>query len=168
IVVFVVMILYESSIVGRTEDIRAEVSEINRQIASYQAERTSALALKQKMDLVTQRLDQHIYWTKFFELLEANTVTDVYYDNAFAGDISGSFNLNATGKDYSSVARQLIAFREATDFVESVSITSATRQAESELSTVSFTIKLIIKPGIFTSSGEPLDIGGDDSGETAI
>ncbi|MFH0951819.1 MAG: hypothetical protein V1838_01370 [Patescibacteria group bacterium] len=152
--VYVGMIYYQSSIVSKTEELRAEATQINQEINKYNTERSAALALMQKVDLVAERLDQHVYWTKFFSLLEKYTVYDVYYASAFAGDINGQFNLSATGKDYSSVARQLLSFQQASDFIETVTITSAQQSQglEEAGNAVSFSIQLKLIPGVFYRS----------------
>lgn len=156
--IYVIMIFYQSSIVTRTNEVRTEAGTVSQEISSYQKQRTAALALKDKVDAIGERLDQHIYWTKFFTLLEKHTVPDVYFSNVFAADINGTLTLDATGKDFSSVARQLLAFQEATDFVDTVVINSATRQTGTELTSegVKFSIDIKLAEGVFTKTAEEL------------
>lgn len=148
---YVAMLFYQSSIVTKTNEVRTESGSINLQIGQYQKERAAALAFKEKIDAISDRLDKHIYWSKFFSLLEKHTVPDVHYNNAFAGDINGQMTLEAVGKDYSSVARQLVAFQQADDFVESVVINSASRNEDAEQGTTSvkFSIQLQLVEDVF-------------------
>lgn len=157
--IYVIMIVYQSSIVSRTETVRTEANTINQQISQLQETRTAALALKDKVEAIAERLDQHIYWTTFFAQLEKYTVPDVYYSNVFAGDINGQLTLEATGRDFSSVARQLLAFQQADDFVETVVINSASRVSEVEGGgeTVSFGIELKLVEGVFFKTAAAAD-----------
>ena len=151
VLIYVGMSIYQSSIVSRTEEIRNEAAQVGLEMKKFQEERNEALAFMETIELIEERLNQHIYWTKFFELLEKYTVSDVFFSSSFAGDITGQLNLNATGKDYSSVARQLLAFEAADDFIESVEINSAarTKATENEVSAVLFSINLTLVSDVF-------------------
>ena len=157
------LIVYQSSILKKIEAVRVDRSRIEQEISTLKPRQREALAIRTRTQLVQDMLDSHIYWTKFFELLEKNTINDVYYSGAFAGSLSGQITLTAIGTSFDSPARQLLAFRAATDFVSDVSITNASSTSiDTTLvppgslppKQVSFSVTLKLVPDIFTYSAE--------------
>ncbi|NUM25535.1 MAG: hypothetical protein HUU49_02805 [Candidatus Buchananbacteria bacterium] len=165
ILIFVVVLLvvgayfsitwYQFNITKQINDFETEISNLDKQITSAQASKDAALDLQQRLKTVKDLLDNHVYWTKFFALLEKNTVDEVYFTN-FAMTGQDKLVLAAVGKDYESVARQLVAFQEATDFVKSVRIDSASTEFDFETGDnfgVNFNINLEFQPGVFLKPG---------------
>jgi len=93
----------KQSAVLRLESLRKEKIEKEKSMESV-------FSFEKKLTYAKLLLDKHIYWTSFFNFLERNTLTDVYYGN-FDGDNSGSYSLNAKAKDFKSLARQVEIFR---------------------------------------------------------
>jgi len=116
--------LYGQSSEKKVEDIRAENTKLEQQYKSYKESLEDIKNTKQNLDEIIKLLDSHIYWTKFFNLLEENTIPEVFYYN-FTGDTSGQMTLNAITDSYLSVSRQMIAFKNAENFVDSISVNNA-------------------------------------------
>lgn len=114
------------------------------QVEPYLELRDRMIEVKAKTTRVEEILKNHIYWTKFFELLEFYTVPDVYFGN-FGADISKEIALNATAKDLVSVVRQMIAFSNAPDFIEEVKISGISPGRDG----ISFNIDLKLVDDVF-------------------
>jgi hypothetical protein len=92
-----------------------------------------------------------LYWTKFFEMLERHTVDEVYYTN-FGMSGTKDVTLSAVGTGYRAAARQLVAFQQAEDFAQDVSINGATAELDLEdpsVVSVNFTVNLRLQDGVF-------------------
>jgi len=152
--VFGGMKFYEDQIGTAVKTYDESIKEKKLKITEYDNERQAVDVLQSKLDLLDGLLSNHIYWTQVFGKLEQYTVEDVYFAD-FASSKEGSLLLSAVGKDYTSVARQIVAFQEAKDFVELVQINSAS-VAESEeingkkkITKTSFSVKINLIPDIF-------------------
>jgi len=103
------------------------------------------------LNLVRGLLDKHVYWSQFFASLEQHTSKEVFFTN-FSMSGTESVILTAVGQDYVSVAEQLVAFQEATDFIRSVRINSGSAIIDQEVGDyagVDFTANLDFVPGVF-------------------
>lgn len=154
--------IYESRTLVKIEEVNKEIYGIDQSISTFKRFQLQAEALKQETENIKKLIDQHIYWSRFYSYLEKYTNPDIYYTSV-AADSGGKVTLAAVGKDYESVAKQLIVFQKASDFVKSVSITSikyfeqtAVPQTGTSQTTpavtnkgVSFSISLSILPDIF-------------------
>ena len=111
----------------------------------------SALEMQKYLGIIQQLLDNHLYWTKFFTFLEKYTISDVYYANfSMAG--TEKLVISAVGKDYESVAKQLVNFQKAPDFIKNVSINNASaviNYEKGKYEGVDFNIDLEFMPEIF-------------------
>jgi hypothetical protein len=147
---------YQLKITREIEELETDIIALDRQIDRYESEKSAALELQNRLAVIRELLDSHVYWTKFFGLLEKYTIDEVYYINfSMAG--SEKLIISAVGKDYESVAKQLIAFQQATDFVETVRINAAAAEIDPEEGTytgVNFNIDLEFLPGVFL---EPIE-----------
>ena len=142
---------YQLKITREIEEARVEIVGLDQEIAKYDQDKKDALELQRHLKLVSQLLESHVYWTKFFSLLEKYTVSDVYYtDFSMAG--TDKLVISAVGRDYESVAQQIVAFQQAADFVKSVKIDAATAEIDGESGVytgVSFDINLEFLPEVF-------------------
>ncbi|MDD2807448.1 MAG: hypothetical protein PHW95_02945 [Patescibacteria group bacterium] len=142
---------YQLKIAQEIKNIEGQIKDYDSKIAAKENEKTSALDLQQRLILVKQLFDGHVYWTRFFDLLEKYTSSEVYYTN-FSMVGQDKLVISAVGMDYQSVARQLVAFENATDFVKSVRIDSASAKidsADGKFAGVNFNINLEFVPGVF-------------------
>ena len=127
---FVVVWLYSNWYFEQT---RIEVQRIEREMQFSQAQSASLLQMKDEiasLELKASRaesiLNNHIYWTKFFSLLETYTIPEVYFGD-FSANTSGSIHLEAVAEDLISMARQIVSFSQAPDFIKEVKVESVTK-----------------------------------------
>ncbi len=144
---------YQFTVTRQLADTTVQVDTVKNQISQFESSTAAALDVQRRLTLVRDLLNRHIYWTEFFSKLEHYTVPDVFYTNfSMAGQ--DQLVISAIARDYSAVAVQLVAFQQATDFVTSVRIESASAQPveanQAAIAGVDFTINLEFVPGIFT------------------
>ncbi len=146
-VFYLAMNFYQSSIKNQIKDVSMNLESLNKEIANYEEEKVEAEKIQGKLEAIKYLLATHFYWTKFFDLLEKNTIPNVYYTN-FVASSDGAVSLSAVGKNFSSVAEQLVSFEEAKNLVKEVNITSASAQVDptGEITAANFEIELKLVP----------------------
>lgn len=103
--------------------VKSEITTLEEQIKQYSQIVSQAKNLEAKASKVGNLFQNHVYWTKFLALLEKYTVPDVYYGD-FSAEVDNKIILNAVGRDLTAVARQLVAFSNAPEFVKEVNISN--------------------------------------------
>lgn len=81
------------------------LASINKQINAEQNKMEEINKFNNRLIYVGGLLDNHVYWTKFFKLLESRTIPNVYYQS-FMGDLTGVYKIPAVAKDFSSITTQ--------------------------------------------------------------
>ena len=142
---------YQLNVDRQLDQLQAEIEDINDQIAQQEKFKLTAIDLQDRLKMVKELLNNHIYWTKFFELLEKHTIPEVYFTD-FSMSGTERIALSAVGRDYESVAKQLIIFQNADDLVASVEINaaSAVLDEDNNYDQVNFNIDLTFLPQVFT------------------
>ena len=122
------------------------ISELEEEILNFQSTNQEIKDLAEDIKTIHTILNQHIYWSNFFELLEKYTVQEVHYQGLTAGN-NGALVLDAIGPNFDAVARQLKALQspEATELAREVSVTSATLTEVG----VSFNVNFILNSQLF-------------------
>lgn len=146
------LIWYQIIVTRQIQSIKEEIFVLDDNILKYQKEEISIKDLQGKFKYIEGILNNHIYWTKFFSMLEKNTVQEVYYTN-FSMSGQEKVVISAVGKDYNSVAKQLLAFKNATDFIQNVRIDSAAAIVDKDgnYAGVNFNIYLDFQPLVFNN-----------------
>ncbi|MBU4369510.1 hypothetical protein KKG58_01970 [Patescibacteria group bacterium] len=115
------------------EKMRNEVMIIEREMQFLKAQSEPLLNIRDEiMNLEIQAaraekiLNDHIYWTKFFSLLETYTIPDVYFGDLTA-DTSGIIRLDAMGRNLIDIAEQFIVFSQAADFAKEVTASNISK-----------------------------------------
>ncbi|MBI5135221.1 hypothetical protein HZA86_03235 [Candidatus Uhrbacteria bacterium] len=128
------------------EKARRAADDIVRSINQKADMRSQGEQLQKKMAVAGQLLDRHIYWTKWLAVLEARTNVDVQWSKMVVDAGNGTVQLDGTGKSFTVVAQQIVAWRE-TPAVDTVVVTSASGGAaqEGDLPKFSFTAKIKMK-----------------------
>lgn len=156
--VYVGLVIYENSIVARTRAATETRQSIESEIATLSSEQEESIAFEERLKLIRSMLNQHVYWTKFFKLLETYTVADVTFSGSIRLSAPGKYTLAATGRDYQSVAQQLLAFQQAIDageFISSAEIFAASQQQdESGVTKTQFSVDLVLLPNVNTYTAE--------------
>jgi hypothetical protein len=80
-----------------------EINLLSSEIEALDSDYKEAESFKEKINLSLSFLNDHIYWSNFFSLLEERTLKKhVYYEN-FSGDISGRYVLPAVTDDVRAI-----------------------------------------------------------------
>lgn len=136
--------------------IEAQTNTIKSEVVKLTEEYKDALSFKDKSSAFSDLLKNHIYWTRFFSWIEANTLNTVKY-GSFSGDLSGVYSLSATAPSFAEVSWQTKVLADNPN-VKSVKVDSVASKKElpkegEELdeasSGVSFSLELEISPNIF-------------------
>lgn len=134
----------EGRMSARAQTEKMTLAALSRTMEDTTAERKSATERLGTIETARALLSRHIYWTRFFLFLEAVTLPDVYYTN-LAVDPAGNIRLAAIGRNFSAVARQLLAFEESAD-VETIHMTKAAAEISESIPGVQFDLALTVKP----------------------
>jgi len=137
----------------RAESLNVSIAKVNAEISKVKSKADEALAYKDKSIEVGRLLDNHIYWSNFFNWLEKNTLNTIKFDS-FTGDIKGKYSLSAKALSYSEVSWQTKAFLND-PFVKKVDVSSVNFTSSKDKTSlasnkgVSFTLNLELNPDIF-------------------
>lgn len=138
----------------RLEKSQKRFNAISEEIRQMNTASEQINYFKERVGLADSLLSNHIYWTNFFTWLESNTLSSVSY-GGFSGTNDGEYELTATTKAYRDISWQTRLFL-ADPYVVSVSIDSGSDAKDplaagdtQELSNISFSLSLKVKPDIF-------------------
>jgi hypothetical protein len=159
IVIYVGLIFWENRIGKESVQLDLDNTNLWNQITTKEKEIENADIMRQKTETASTLLENHIYWSNFFNLLEGITLPDVVYLGGFSGKVDGDFALNAETKDYRRAAEQLAVFRnnpkvlsaEVGSIQFSAEKEEATTTIKSINSNVSFNIQFKLDQNIFNN-----------------
>lgn len=97
--------------------IEEEVKQVQVQVGELESSYKNLTDIKERVDIVHNLLDNHPYWTNFFNFLEERTLSSVFWDS-FSGDLSGSYSLRGETDTYSEINWQTSVFLDS-EFVNS-------------------------------------------------
>lgn len=152
----------EAKIVALRNDKTKLITYIN----SFKDIQAKNIRLQDKLLAINKLLQKHVYWTKFFSLLERYTLDDVYYTE-FSADTSGKFMLPAiavmgsgsTVEDqiadsYRKAAEQIKAFQKAPDFITQTKVNNleVVTGDNAGIKGVKFEINLSLAEGVFINN----------------
>lgn len=135
----------------KAQSLNDNISQVNREISKIKAAADEALAYKDKSAEVSRLLNEHVYWSNFFNWLEKNTLSTVKYD-AFSGDTLGVYSLNAKALSYAEVSWQVKAFlnNQYVKKVEVATVSSAAKDKKTNaVPGVNFSLNFQLSPDIF-------------------
>lgn len=140
---------WEAQEAQQTQAIEAQVNITNAEVSKLKNSISPALAYKDKSAVFSNLLDNHIYWSNFFNWLEKNTLSSVKYQE-FSGNLDGSYTLEATAQTYADISWQVKALTKdpLTEKVEVLKAESASDD-ETKPGKVNFQLVLKVKPEIF-------------------
>ncbi len=143
---------WEKEETAKAESLNGEIAQINLDISKIKGTADEALSYKDKSLEVSRLLDNHIYWSNFFNWLEKNTLSTVKFDG-FSGDVKGHYALNARAISYAEVSWQTKAFLSdplVKDVkVSSVNLSISKDKTKAADQGVSFGLDFNISPDIF-------------------
>ncbi len=135
----------------KAQSLNDNISQVNREMSKIKAAADEALAYKDKSAQVSRLLNDHIYWSNFFNWLEKNTLSTVKYDS-FGGDALGTYSLNAKALSYAEVSWQVKAFlsNQYVKKVEVATVSSAAKDKKTNATpSVNFSLNFTLNPDIF-------------------
>jgi hypothetical protein len=121
--------------------------KINKEIKDREGEIDDVLAFKHRLDIANFLLARHVYWSSFFDFLEDNTLSNVFF-SSFSGDINGNYHLSATTNNFDAINAQTKKFLN-NPYVRGATVESGTIAGEKGRVTVSFDLTLTLDPKIF-------------------
>lgn len=159
VAVMVIVLIVETALIGagylavvKTENDRTAAMEASR--SELVSLRTATKALEGQAAQATQfsaqyaankiTLDEHLYWTPFFAMLEKYILPNVQCVS-FNGDVlSGAVNLSCHGRNYRDVAEQVVYMRTNPDLLE-LRTNAATAELDKEGQPVSTSFEMGMK-----------------------
>lgn len=120
---------------------------INKEIKELDSKVEEVLKFKDKLDLINYLIDRHIYWTNFFNFLEDNTLSNVYF-SSFSGDINGSYSMQATTDNLDAIDAQ-IKLLLANQKIKKASVNAGSVSGENGNPVVNFNLSFELDPSIF-------------------
>lgn len=147
---------YQIGVTREAVKVEDEVVALDSQIKELEARRAEAVEFQAYLGLVRSLLDQHVYWSQFFKLLETHTSREVFFSN-FSMSGTNQLVISAQALDYDAVAEQIVALERATDFIQAVRVDAVAAEvdrASGLYQGVTFTLSLDFIPGVFLN---PID-----------
>jgi len=143
---------WEKQEIVRAQTLEDDILKVNRDITKIKGTADAALNYKDKSVELSRLLNEHIYWSNFFNWLEKNTLSTVKFDS-FGGDANGKYSLNAKAISYAEVSWQVKAFLND-PLVKKVEVTSVNSSAGKDKgktadSGVNFSLSFELDPAIF-------------------
>lgn len=152
--------------VENTKELSLETQtvELKKEVVLLNNKASNALLFKDKSIAFGELLNNHVYWTKFFQWFEENTLSSVKFKD-FKGDLSGEYSLQASAPSYAEAAWQAKIMQDSL-FVKEVEINSVNRVEKIiqqgiddnndpiliTNSYVDFIVNFKIEPGIFKNN----------------
>ncbi len=133
----------------RNVEAEKAVQDIDARIAARESEIAPARDFQALTKAAARVLDAHAHWTEVLALLEARALPDVQF-GSLAGAETGTLGFEVTARDYTTLAKQIVAFRQDPR-VKNVAVGTASADVgENELlKGVHASMSLEIDPAIF-------------------
>jgi hypothetical protein len=147
-IVYFAYFIFKGKVVNDYSSLGNELDSYIEEIKKYDDLMRETSSWQEKITEIEYLLDKHIYWTKFFEKLEENTLPNVQFIG-FAGNVNSSITLNAIAPNYQTISKQWIRLQGADDFVKKVEISSADMSKSKDSINISFSLTLDFVDGIF-------------------
>ncbi len=108
-----------------------ELTKVNTLIKEQDAAKQASQKLQKQFVAVKGLIENHVYWSPFFQKLEETTIPDVYYVRINISQ-TGEVVLRAVAKSYAAAARQIRAFEKTPSFVDGVTVKEAVVELQPE------------------------------------
>lgn len=134
---------------ARSQTLQDQAVKTGEEVSALKKKISAPLTYKAKSAAFSQLLNNHVYWTNFFNWLEKNTLSSVHYKD-FSGGVDGVYILTATAQSYADVSWQVKAFLND-PITKAVSVVQAesSQKAKDQAGEVSFKINLEVNPAVF-------------------
>jgi len=132
-------------LVKNTKIFQGKILAVEKEIAPLIEVKERTLSIERKFSRAQNVFNKHIYWTKFFSLLEKYTSANVSY-NGLAANTSGVIHLNASTVDLPTLGGQILLLKTASDFVSKVDVSNIIVKTGQE---VTFSLDLVLNQNLF-------------------
>ncbi len=128
-IVFILLVLLTLGLWGYRLSLNEKKEQLTQKIESLQSQRHLSLEedfkkIKKGISNFSELLNNRIYSTKIFEMLEDLTLPNIYFLN-FGADLNeGKISLDAQAQNYTVLAKQILVF-EQDKRINSVEVSSA-------------------------------------------
>lgn len=119
LLVYGVVLLYGSQVARKVAILQGQLDVVEADIIRLERENRKLLGFQNKLTAVKTLLDSHTSLLPFFQALEKNTLSNVTYDT-LALTNEGIVTLTAGTTNYTTLARQLLAFEQSKNFITAV------------------------------------------------
>lgn len=100
--------LYQNNLEGKIEKLDSQILEIEAS-RDKEAEQ-SLLTLRKQATVAFQSLNDHVYWSRGFEIIENSLQSNVQFKNMSLNFSDSTITLKAESDNYTTIARQLASF----------------------------------------------------------
>ena len=106
LLIFGGLLIWENSKKEANRYIFDNLDSINKQIVAEHDFTREIDGFNSRLMYVNYLLDNHVYWTRFFIMLENRTVANVYY-RGLSADLSGQYKIPAVSKNFADITNQI-------------------------------------------------------------
>jgi len=144
------IMLLQNNLESKMSERQGEFEGLQKQIGDFVSREKQNNQVADQVVAVKKLMDEKIIWKVFFADLEKYTLDGVYFTSLTA-DTSGVLTLPGVADDYDTLAKQLAALRDASDFVKDVKLTNAQliSEGKSGVIGVGFQLRLTLQDNIF-------------------
>lgn len=149
LIVYGGLFLYGLRETGRVALLRQNLNNVEQDITILEKENKKLLGFQNKLTAIKSLFDEQRTLAPFFDGLEKNTLPEVAYETLTLSD-DGAATLSAGTENYTTLARQLLAFDRAKEFVAKAQFSGITSSLD-QLGTiigVRFTVSLQLAPDV--------------------
>lgn len=135
----------------KNEFFSEQSAEMEKDLEYLKENTADAFVYKRKLELTDQLLNDHVYWTNFFELLEERTFNDVYYID-FQGDTKGDYVISTQARDPSMIDSQ-VQHLQKSNMIKDIKVrdfSASSEDPESAGEGAVFSLELEVDPEIFS------------------
>lgn len=147
------VLLYGSQEAGKVAILQGQLDVVEQDITRLERENRKLLGFQNKLTEGKALLDNHTSLLPFFQALEKNTLADVTYDTLVLAN-EGTVTLAAVTKNYTTLARQLLAFEQSKNFITTVRFSSIAASLDQlgAIIGIRFNIALQLDPQLLRSA----------------
>ncbi len=166
-VLYLGLLYWEHVELSKLKKEKNEIANLEIKINGMEKDINQAKNFQEKLNVVGQLLEKHVYWTNFFSFLEEKTLPNVYYTGDFNASLDGEYKLSARAPSFSVIKNQIsvlnndnrVSLVRATDLkvyeetVEGAKSAPSENEESNENEIEATTTKSVIEKGIdFTLS----------------
>ncbi len=141
--------LRKISIEKRNSEAEQSIQDVDARIAKREGELGPVRDFQALNKAAARVLDAHSHWTEVLKLLEERALQDVQF-GGLAGAETGTLSFDITARDYSTLAKQIVAFRQDPRVTDvSVGTASADFGESGLVKGVRASMSLTIDPSVF-------------------